>query len=171
MLLKPQQIDTEVRGLVDRAYQRTVSLLQAHRDKRELLAATLLKEKTLERDEFETLLGLAPMALTGYGTEDLNGDWSPCGRLDTPQRFARHFVNKKVKTAGDLAHQGSAVTGISDPTVLAGGSHQMMSDGFPVLSGRAAVSGLCVRPRPVPLSSAARPEPVPSPDPCAAPAD
>ncbi len=55
-----QQIDKEVRSLVDRAYQRTVSLLQAHRDQLKLLAETLLEEETLERDEFETLLGLAP---------------------------------------------------------------------------------------------------------------
>ena len=55
-----QQIDEEVRGLVDRAYQRTMSLLQEHRDKLKLLAETLLEKETLEQDEFEALIGLAP---------------------------------------------------------------------------------------------------------------
>ncbi len=55
-----QQIDKEVRGLVDRAYQRTMSLLQEHREKLKLLAETLLEKETLEQDEFEALIGLAP---------------------------------------------------------------------------------------------------------------
>lgn len=55
-----RQIDKEVRGLVDRAYQRTLDLLRAHQDKLKLLAETLLEKETLERDEFEALVGVAP---------------------------------------------------------------------------------------------------------------
>ena len=55
-----EQIDKEVRGLVDRSYERTLNLLKEHRDKLKLLAETLLEKETLEQDEFEDLIGLAP---------------------------------------------------------------------------------------------------------------
>lgn len=55
-----EQIDKEVRGLVDRSYERTLNLLKEHRDKLKLLAETLLEKETLEKDEFEDLIGLAP---------------------------------------------------------------------------------------------------------------
>lgn len=55
-----QKIDREVRALVDRAYQRTLDLLQVNLDKLKLLAETLLEREVLEREEFEEILGLAP---------------------------------------------------------------------------------------------------------------
>ncbi len=55
-----QTIDKEVRVLVDKAYQRTLDLLQSNMDKLKLLAETLLEREVLDREEFEDLIGLAP---------------------------------------------------------------------------------------------------------------
>jgi cell division protease FtsH len=51
-----EQIDGEVRQIIDRAYQRVKSILSTRRADLTLVATTLLKKETLEREELEQLL-------------------------------------------------------------------------------------------------------------------
>ncbi|MCB0015686.1 MAG: hypothetical protein KDE34_27415, partial [Anaerolineales bacterium] len=51
-----EQIDSEVRKIVDAELERAFDLLQTHRDKLELVAKTLLEVETLEADEFISLM-------------------------------------------------------------------------------------------------------------------
>jgi cell division protease FtsH len=51
-----EQIDAEVRQIIDRQYERVKSVLKRRRAELDLVAKTLLKEETLERDDLEKLL-------------------------------------------------------------------------------------------------------------------
>jgi len=51
-----EMIDDEVHGLIDRAHKTAVGILEQYRDKLDLIAMTLVKEETIEGDEFERLL-------------------------------------------------------------------------------------------------------------------
>jgi len=51
-----QEIDEEVRGLVDEAYQRTHRILEEHRDKLDAVAMRLLEIETLNAPEFEAIM-------------------------------------------------------------------------------------------------------------------
>ncbi|MGE3857892.1 MAG: ATP-dependent zinc metalloprotease FtsH [Dehalococcoidia bacterium] len=54
-----QEIDDEVRRVIDEAHQRCRSVLGAHRDKLEALAARLIEVETVEGDELLRILGPA----------------------------------------------------------------------------------------------------------------
>jgi cell division protease FtsH len=54
-----EEIDEEVRRIISEAYGRARKLLGQHRDKLELVAETLLEVETLDRQEFEALMGEA----------------------------------------------------------------------------------------------------------------
>jgi cell division protease FtsH len=51
-----EQIDVEVRRIIDRQYDRVKSILSRRRKELNLIANTLLTKETLEREELETLL-------------------------------------------------------------------------------------------------------------------
>jgi len=52
-----QQIDKEVKELVNTAYERTKNLLLKHRDELEKLAQLLLKQEVVEKEDLEEILG------------------------------------------------------------------------------------------------------------------
>ena len=52
------KIDAEVRQIVDAAYEQTLALIEANRDKLEALAQALLENEVIEQDEILELLGL-----------------------------------------------------------------------------------------------------------------
>jgi cell division protease FtsH len=54
-----EEIDEEVRRIISEAYGRARKLLGQQREKLELVAETLLEVETLDRQEFEALLGEA----------------------------------------------------------------------------------------------------------------
>ncbi len=51
-----QEIDAEVKRIIDKAYQTCKQTLTDNRDKLELLAQALIKDETIERKEFEALM-------------------------------------------------------------------------------------------------------------------
>jgi cell division protease FtsH len=51
-----EQIDEQVRQIIDTQYERVQDILESHRDKLELVAKTLLEVETLEAEEFAALL-------------------------------------------------------------------------------------------------------------------
>ncbi len=51
-----EQIDTQVRDIIDEEYKRVREILETNRDKLELVAKTLLEVETLESNEFAALL-------------------------------------------------------------------------------------------------------------------
>jgi len=55
-------IDQEVRRIVEQAYTTAKEILTTHQDKLKLLAETLLEKEVMDKDEFESLLGLAATA-------------------------------------------------------------------------------------------------------------
>jgi cell division protease FtsH len=66
-----EQIDAEVRELVDEAHQRTYQLINDNIDKLKLIADTLLEQETLDAEQFAALLGdaeLSPDASTQQDT-------------------------------------------------------------------------------------------------------
>ena len=56
-----QEIDREVRSLVDDAYDRAKQLIMAHRDKIELIAQALLEYETLDGDQVKDIVNLGYM--------------------------------------------------------------------------------------------------------------
>jgi cell division protease FtsH len=57
-----QEIDVEVRRILDRAYSEAKEILTQHRDQLELVTAELLKRETLDAAAFAFLLGRSPEA-------------------------------------------------------------------------------------------------------------
>jgi cell division protease FtsH len=55
-----EHIDQEVHAIISRAYEEAKQLLQAHRDKLDILAKTLLQKETMYASEVYTLLGITP---------------------------------------------------------------------------------------------------------------
>jgi cell division protease FtsH len=53
------EIDGEVRRLITTAYSRAREILEKHRDKLVLISERLVQEETLDRAQFEALLGLS----------------------------------------------------------------------------------------------------------------
>ena len=58
-----EDIDREVRRIVDEAYARAKTILGSYRDKLDLLAKTLIQQETLSHDEFVALLADLPALL------------------------------------------------------------------------------------------------------------
>jgi cell division protease FtsH len=54
------EIDNEVRRMIDEAHDEALEILQAHREKLDELAARLIEQETLERDEIEAFLAQIP---------------------------------------------------------------------------------------------------------------
>jgi cell division protease FtsH len=66
-----EEIDNEVKRIVQTAYQRAKATLTEHREKLETLADTLIEQETLDRQQFEQLmqgtpLNTAPALFAGY---------------------------------------------------------------------------------------------------------
>jgi cell division protease FtsH len=60
-------IDQEVKSVIDRAYQETRELLEAHRDRLEAVAKALLKFETLSFDEVDRIMKGLPLDKTTVG--------------------------------------------------------------------------------------------------------
>jgi cell division protease FtsH len=54
------EIDNEVRRMIDEAHDEALEILQTHREKLDELAARLIEQETLERDEIEAFLAQIP---------------------------------------------------------------------------------------------------------------
>jgi cell division protease FtsH len=90
-----EQIDKEVREIIDRGYERANQILTEHRDKLELIAKTLLDIETLEANEFVDLIegrepeapASSPTPPTAEASEDEQDEqveWKPPSSLDLP---------------------------------------------------------------------------------------
>ncbi len=52
-----QKIDAEIDAIISKAYKVAESILNKHRDKLDLIASKLIEKETLEKEEFEALVG------------------------------------------------------------------------------------------------------------------
>jgi cell division protease FtsH len=60
------RIDSEVREIIDRAYERATEALTTHREVLDRLAALLIEKETIEHEEFESLFeGILPPRESG----------------------------------------------------------------------------------------------------------
>jgi cell division protease FtsH len=85
-----QEIDDEVRRVIDEAHQRCRAVLAAHRDKLELLAARLIEVETVEGDDLIRILGPAenrpqPGDLPSAPTPPPPPSASPAARDEEPE--------------------------------------------------------------------------------------
>lgn len=55
-----EQIDQEVKSLIDGSYDKAMHMIRSNKDKLDLLATTLLEKETLQAGEIYTLLGIEP---------------------------------------------------------------------------------------------------------------
>jgi cell division protease FtsH len=90
-----EQIDNEVRQIIDAQYQRARDILEEHRAKLELIARRLLEVETLEAEEFVALMegqetqtapppsGSPPRSSESSAGESSQREWKPPG-LDLP---------------------------------------------------------------------------------------
>ncbi len=62
-----KQIDEEIRVIIDRAYERAMETLVAHRDRLEALAQKLIAEETVDAEAFESLFSDLPPKQTLHG--------------------------------------------------------------------------------------------------------
>jgi cell division protease FtsH len=58
-----EDIDNEVKRILQTAYQRAKATLTSHRDRLETLASVLIEQETLDRTMFEELMNGAPAAV------------------------------------------------------------------------------------------------------------
>ncbi len=64
-------IDAEVRGIIDRNYQRTKSILQEHMDKLHLMATALMKYETIDSEQIDDIMaGKEPRPPDGWADID-----------------------------------------------------------------------------------------------------
>lgn len=69
-----QQIDEEVRSIIDRNYDRAKTILNAHLDKLHLMAQTLIKYETIDADQIaEIMSGKEPSPPAGWDTPPNSG--------------------------------------------------------------------------------------------------
>jgi cell division protease FtsH len=65
-----EAIDEELHGLIDTAYKRAAGILQEHRHHLDLVAQTLVREETIEAEQFEALLSAPiPEVVGGHQPE------------------------------------------------------------------------------------------------------
>lgn len=64
-------IDTEVREWVNKAYERTVSLVEEHKEKLSQIAELLLKKEVLHQDDLLKVLGERPFKATEMTNYDI----------------------------------------------------------------------------------------------------
>lgn len=86
-----EEIDKEVRRIVQTAYDRAKALLIQHRDKLDLLARVLIEQETLDRQMFEDLMnGVVPPAVADAlaGSGDRPGGAAPGVSAPAPARFS-----------------------------------------------------------------------------------
>lgn len=86
-----EEIDKEVRRIVQTAYDRAKALLIQHRDKLNLLARVLIEQETLDRQMFEDLMnGIVPPAVADAlaGSGDAPGGAAPGMSAPAPARFS-----------------------------------------------------------------------------------
>jgi len=83
-----EEIDKEVRGIVQEAHQRATDVLTKHRDKLDLIAETLIEVETLDAEEFVDLFeGTADAAPEpSESTPPPSGSEQPAGRKSAPDR-------------------------------------------------------------------------------------
>ncbi len=86
-----EQIDTEVRQIIDEAYQRANDLLTGNRDKLELIAKTLLEVETLEAAEFVAL-----MEGKDLPPPDLPAEDTPSAETDAPPHSGKDWNPPKL---------------------------------------------------------------------------
>ena len=90
-----EQIDNQVREIIDTEYERVREILESNHDKLDLVAKTLLEVETLEADEFAALLegrklplkpssDKAPRPGTSQVKQDAETGWSKPPSLDLP---------------------------------------------------------------------------------------
>jgi cell division protease FtsH len=65
-----QEIDEEVKAILDAAYTQAKSILAEHRDELELVTRTLLENETIDAQTFTSLIGRPPGAAAGTRTSD-----------------------------------------------------------------------------------------------------
>jgi len=57
------KIDSQVKNIIDECYKKATEILKKLKDNLDLVAQELLKKETLEREDFEKLMGYSPKAL------------------------------------------------------------------------------------------------------------
>jgi cell division protease FtsH len=69
------EIDSEVRRLVTTAFARAKEILEKHRERLVLISERLVTEETLDKGQFEALLGLSPLeaSMLPSGRSSSNG--------------------------------------------------------------------------------------------------
>ncbi|MCB0099063.1 MAG: cell division protein FtsH, partial [Caldilineaceae bacterium] len=89
-----QQIDEEVRRIVDEAHQECHKLLQTHWDKMELLSQRLLEIETINAEDFQALMrGEDPFV-------DRDIDQNPLGQPKKPAAVPEDKVSEERKDSG-----------------------------------------------------------------------
>ena len=89
-----QQIDEEVRRIVDEAHQECHKLLQTHWDKMELLSQRLLEIETINAEDFQALMrGEDPFV-------DRDIDQNPLGQPKKPTAVSEDKVSEERKDSG-----------------------------------------------------------------------
>ena len=82
-------IDSEVKDLLDRCYQRAYQILEDNRDKLELMKDALMEYETIDADQIDDIMnGKTPRPPKAWGDNDASGPSAPAGE-EASQDMAR----------------------------------------------------------------------------------
>jgi cell division protease FtsH len=97
-----QEIDAEIKRILNEAYDRAVKTLKDHRTELDRLATRLLEKEDLEADEVMELLGLSP-----NGQKGSNQKGSGSGGEKTAEEPSGDGSSRKKSTSGSGSSKGS----------------------------------------------------------------
>jgi cell division protease FtsH len=82
------EIDTEIRAIIDRNYQRAKKLLEENMDKLHIMSEALIKYETIDKEQIDDIMAgrePRPPKVSGSGVEPPSGSGAPSkGKEDRP---------------------------------------------------------------------------------------
>ena len=119
-----QEIDGEVKRIIDEAYKIAKDIITDHRDKLELIAKSLLEYETLDGPQVEEIVRTGQVHSAAADSARRTAAWRPCGTLPEPP-------GNLLRPSSRFGHSRPATPGPNNSAPNAHQCRQARSAGFP----------------------------------------